>query len=99
MWDLRPVAMVNMKISVGSQRALKDMIELQMYLLAQSLQTPWPMHPRTKTTHVRGPRNPVSSSDAQELVNRGFIEPTSSRTYVVSKSGFKFYKQEMQPRS
>jgi hypothetical protein len=89
-------------MSVGSQHALKDMIELQLYLVAQSQQTPWPMLPRGTETRSGGRkpnRNPVESSAARELVERGFIEPTSNRTFVVSKSGFEFYQREMQPHS
>jgi hypothetical protein len=89
-------------MSVGSQQILKDMIELRMYLVAQSQQTPWPLFPRNPKARSDGRkpnRNPVESSAARELVQRGFIEPTSNRTFVVSKSGFNFYKQEMQPHS
>jgi len=89
-------------MSVGGQQALQDMIELQMYLVAQSQQTPWPLFPRSTKTRSDGrkpKRNPVESSAAKELVEQGFIEPTSNRTFVVSKSGFEFYKQEIQPHS
>lgn len=89
-------------LSVGGQYALNDMVELQMYLVAQSQQAPWPMLPRTGITH-RGDRtpyrNPVELGAARELLDRGFIEPTSNRTFVVSKSGLEFYKQEMEPPS
>jgi hypothetical protein len=89
-------------MSVGSQQVLKDMIELQMYLVTQTQQTPWPLFPRSPKTRSGGRkpnRNPVESSAARELVERGFVEPTSNRTFVVSKSGFDFYKHEMQPHS
>jgi hypothetical protein len=89
-------------LSVGGQHVLNDMVELQMYLVAQSQQAPWPMLPRTKRT-IRGDRtpyrNPVEPGAAKELLDRGFIEPTSNRTFVVSKSGFEFYKQEREPSS
>jgi hypothetical protein len=89
-------------MSVGGQQALKDMIELEMYLVAQSQQTPWPLFPRSPKTRSGGRKpkcNPVESSAARELVERGFIEPTSNRTFVVSKTGFEFYKQEIQSHS
>ena len=84
-------------MSIGAQHALQDMVELQMYLLAQSQQTPWPLFPRcikrppeTKTPHS----NPVESSVARELLDQGFIEATSNRTFVVSKSGYQFYQRQ-----
>jgi hypothetical protein len=89
-------------LSVAGQQALRDMIELEMYLVAQLQQTPWPMFPRgTKKLHrTREPySNPVKSSAAKELVDRGFIEATSSRTFVVSKSGYEFYERELKPHS
>ena len=67
-------------MSVGAQHALKDMVELQMYLLAQPQQTPWPMLPRTTRTLPEGQKpycNPVESSAANELIDRGFIEQSS----------------------
>jgi len=30
-------------MSAGGQHALQDMVELQMYLVAQSLRMPWPL--------------------------------------------------------
>ena len=87
-------------ISVAGQHALQDMVELEMYLVAQSQQTPWPILPRG-TKKVSGAKKPysnsVESSVAQELVNQRFIEATSSRTFVVSKSGYQFYEREMKP--
>ena len=85
-------------ISVDGQHALQDMVELEMYLVARSQQIPWPMCPRSaKKRH--GGRKPysqfVQSSDAKELIGRGYIEATSSRTFVVSKSGHQFYEREM----
>ena len=88
-------------ISVAGQHALQDMVELQMYLVAQSQQTPWPMFPRlTKGPHKanRPYSNPVESSAVKELVDQGFIEATSSRTFVVSKSGHQFYERNMNIR-
>ena len=89
-------------MSVAGQHALQDMVELQMYLVAQSQQTPWPMLPRgTKKLHdAKKPHsNLVEASAAKELVDQGFIEATSSRTFVVSKSGYQFYERQMKPRS
>lgn len=85
-------------LSVGARHALKDMVELQMYLLAQSQQKPWPMLPRTVRTVPEGQmpyRNPVESSAAHELIDRGFIEQSSTRTFVVSKTGYEFHRQNV----
>ena len=35
-------------ISIAGQHALQDMVELQMYLVAQSPYKPWPMFPRRR---------------------------------------------------
>ena len=89
-------------MSVGAQHALKDMVELQMYLLAQPQQRPWLLLPRSTRPVLEGRephRNPVESSAAKELVDGGFVEPTSNRTFVVSKSGYAFYEQEIKPHS
>ena len=89
-------------MGVGGQHALQDMVEMEMYLVAQSQQTPWPMLPRgTKKLHdARKPHNNmVEASVAKELVDQGFIEATSSRTFVVSKSGYQFYERELKPHS
>jgi hypothetical protein len=32
-----------------------------------------------------------------ELLDRGFIEATSNRTFVVSKSGYQFYERGSKP--
>lgn len=89
-------------MSVAGRYALQDMVELQMYLVAQSQQTPWPMLPRgSKRPH--GAREPyssvVESSAAKELVDHGLIEATSSRTFVVSKAGHQFYERTLKIRS
>ena len=87
-------------VSVDGQHALQDMVELEMYLVAQSRQTPWPMLPRgVKKLHAakRPYSNVVETSAAKELLDRGFIEASSSRTFVVSKSGHHFYEQKMKP--
>ncbi len=89
-------------ISVNGQHALQDMIELEMYLVAQAQQRPWPLVPRggKALPTVREPYcNPVEWIAANELVKFGFIEATSSQTFVVSKSGFQFYEREMKPHS
>ena len=89
-------------MSAAGQHALRDMVELEMYLVAQSQETPWPMLPRgTKKLHgAREPySNPVKSSAAKELIGQGFIEPTSSQTFVVSKSGYQFYHRELKSHS
>jgi hypothetical protein len=88
-------------VGVAAQQALQDMVELEMYLVAQPQQAPWPMLPRrTRKDHgVRNPQtNPVASSAANELIDREFLEATSSHTFVVSKSGYQFYQREMKPR-
>jgi|ERR1017187_5652920 hypothetical protein len=85
-------------MSVDGRHALQDMVELQMYLVAQSQQTPWPLLPRrTKGPHeVRKPfSNLVESSVVKELADLGFIETTSRQTFVVSKSGSQFYEREI----
>ena len=87
-------------MSNGLQHALKDMIELQMYLVAQSHGKPWPLLPRSTKPRNRGPYcNAVDLGVADELVDRGFIEKTSSQTFVVSKSGCEFYLREIKPHS
>src|SRR5258708_22639972 len=87
-------------MSVDGQHALKDMIELQMYLVAQAQQRPWPLVPRGPKALpiVREPFcNPVESGAANELVKLGFIEATSSQTFVASKSAYEFYEPELKP--
>jgi hypothetical protein len=76
------------------------MVELDMYLLAQAQQTPWHML-RRATKKLQDTRKPYSDrvewSTAWELLNEALIEATSSLTFVVSKSGYQFYEQEMKP--
>jgi len=89
------------RISVVGQHALQDMVELQMYLEAQSQNKPWPMLPRRmdRQQEVREPySNPVESSAVKELMDQRLIEATSGRTFVVSKSGYQFYEREMKNR-
>jgi hypothetical protein len=89
-------------MSPAGQHALEDMVEFEMYLVGQSQQTPWPMLPR-RTSKVYGARepycNPVEWSAVKELLIEGFIEATSGRTFVVSKSGYQFYERQMKPHS
>jgi hypothetical protein len=82
-------------MSVDSQNALQDMVELKMYLVSQARQAPWPMLPRGRTNSLEASKahsNSVESGAAWELLDLGFIEATSTRTFVVSKSGYRFYQ-------
>jgi len=81
-------------MSVAAQHALQDMVELQMYLLSQAQNTPWPMLPRTRTNPFevkKAHSTSVEVSAARELLDLGFIEASSNRTFVVSKPGYQFY--------
>lgn len=85
-------------MSSHGQDALRDMVELQMYLVPQPQRKPWPMMPRRAKEVVPGKKphcNPIEASAAAELVESGFIENSSNRTYVVSKSGHEFYLREL----
>ena len=87
-------------VSADAQHALQDMIELQMYLVVQSRETPWLMLPRRTKLGRRAPDGKmVEFGVAKELFDRWFIEATSNRTYVVSESGHQFYLQEIKPHS
>ena len=88
-------------MSVDGQDALRDMVEFEMYLVAQPRQTPWPMLPRNtrKSHHARPLHRLVESSAAKELIHAGVVEATSSRTFIVSKVGRQFYEQEIRPHS
>ena len=95
--------MVTLKnpMSLAGQHGLQDMVELQMYLIAQTQHKPWTMLPRgIKGKHeARKPySNPVESSAVMELMDRGFIEASSSQTFIVSKSGHQYYEREMKNR-
>lgn len=84
-------------MSVVAQHALQDMVELKMYLVAQPQQRPWSMFPRTLTESLdmkRAQSTSVQSNAARELLDLGFIEASSSRTFVVSKPGFQFYQRQ-----
>ena len=87
--------MVTPEMSVVAQHALQDMVEGQMYLLANAQRMPWFLFPRTSTKSVETTRahcTSVELSAANELLDLGFIEATSSRTFVVSKPGYQFYQ-------
>jgi hypothetical protein len=87
-------------MSNSGQHALKDMVELQMYLVAQSRGKPWPLLPRGTKPPSRGLYcSAVDLGVAEELLDRGFIEETSSQTFVVSKSGCEFYGREIKLHS
>lgn len=92
----------NNVVSVGAQHAIQDMVELEMYLLAQPQRTPWPLLPRS-TKRPQDARTPythtVDFTVANELLVRGFIEATSNRTFVVSKSGHEFHDREVKLHS
>jgi hypothetical protein len=88
-------------MSGASLHALRDLVELQMYLVAQSQNTPWPLLPRRKREQKedRVPySNPVEANAVRELMYAGFIEATSSRTFIASKSGIQFYERETKNR-
>ena len=85
-------------MSESGRHALKDMVELQLYLAIEPQQKPCPMLPRLTSPQVeeRKPHcNPIESSVAAELLDGGLIERTSSWTFVVSKSGYEFYRREL----
>jgi hypothetical protein len=90
-------------MSLAGRHALEDMVELEMYLLAQPQQAAWPILSRRGSKNVSGARTPhsiaVESSAINELLDQRFIEPTSNRTFVVSKSGLRFYELAIKQRS
>jgi hypothetical protein len=84
-------------MTVAGQQALQDMVELQMYLVAQPKYKPWPMVTRRLKKHQQDRMpysNPVESSAVKELMDHRLIEATSGRTFVVSKSGHEYYERE-----
>src|ERR1017187_6080266 len=89
-------------MSVAGQHALRDMVELEMYLVAQPQHLPWLMLPR-RTKNLDATREPYSNlvdwSAAKELLSQNFIEASSSRTFVVSVSGYQSYERQMKPHS
>lgn len=95
---LKESALVTPEMSVVAQHALQDMVEGQMYLLAKSHRVPWSLLPRTtnsfETRKVHSAS--VELSAANELLGLGFIEATSSLTFVVSKPGYQFYQSRQE---
>ena len=88
----------NVIVSIPARHAIEDMVELEMYLLAQAQQAPWPLFPRgTKRLHeARSPHSMmVEFSVVSELVSKGIIEATSNRTFVVSTLGRDLYDREV----
>jgi len=91
------MVMPEQTMSLACKDALQDMVELQLYLVAQSQQTPWPMCPRTPKDPLnirKAHGNPVELSVVLELRDLGFIEASSSRTFIVSKSGREFFERQ-----
>jgi hypothetical protein len=89
-------------ISDKAKDALTDMIESQLYLLAQPHLKAWPMASRmtkTASNSRESNRHSVESSAAKELVDLGLVEQSSRVTYVVSKSGLAFYNREIRTHS
>ena len=87
-------------MSFSGQHALQDMVEMEMYLVSQSQQTPWPLLPRrSQKPHaaMKPCSKSVELSAAEELVGHGFVEATSRRTFVVSNLGYQFYEREIKP--
>ena len=85
-------------MSVDGQHALQDMVEFEMYLVSQSQQRPWPMLPRRSNKATEADKShgkSIEPSAVMELIGRGFIEASSSKTFVVSKSGYQFYEREL----
>jgi hypothetical protein len=90
----------NAMMSDSGQQALKDMVELQMYLVAQVHGKPWPLLPRSVKFLSSEPHcSAVDSNVADELFGLGCIERTSSQTFVVSKFGREFYLREIKLHS
>ena len=89
-------------MSLAGQHALQDMVEFEMYLVAQPQQTAWPMVPRG-SRKLHGARKPHSAAvewgAANELLDQRFIEATSTRTFVVSKFGLQFYERGIKQHS
>ncbi len=86
------------EMSVVAQHALQDMVEGQMYLLAQAQRTPWLLFPRTRTNSIQAHGTSVAFSAVHELLDLGFVEATSNRTFVVSKPGYQFYQHRQKVR-
>jgi hypothetical protein len=88
----------DMSMSESGHHALKDMVELQMYLVAQLAERPWPLMPRgvKALAEFREPYcNSIELAVANELLQLGVIEYSSTLTLVVSKVGNEFYQREI----
>jgi hypothetical protein len=86
-------------MSLAAQHALQDMVKLKMYLLSQPQQTPWLLLSRMRTDSFelmigRPHSASLEVSAVNELLDLAFIEATSNRTFVVSKSGLQFYERK-----
>jgi hypothetical protein len=88
------------EVASNVQATLRDMVELKMYLVARTSGKPWPLLPRGTAPLDREPWcRAVDLSVVDDLVERGFIENSSSQTFVVSKAGTEFYRREIRPHS
>ncbi len=89
------------RMSEDGLHALRDLVELRMYLVAQSQHKPWPLFPRS-IKDQRKSRKPykdaLDPATVAELQDQGFLESTSNRTFVVSKSGYQFYERAFKNR-
>jgi hypothetical protein len=86
---------VTPEMSIIAQHALEDMVDGELYLSARSQPQPWQLFPRTcKTSFDNGERRStvVDLNTVTELLDLGFLEGTSNRTFVVSKAGHCFYR-------
>jgi hypothetical protein len=94
--------LVTPKMSLAAQNALEDMIDGKMYLLAKPQREPWSLLPRTSANPLETRKAHSASvewSAANELLDRGFIEASSSLTFVVSQPGHQFYKSQQKGNS
>lgn len=85
-------------MSESGHHALKDMVELQMYLVAQLGERPWPLMPRgvKALAEFREPYcYSIEVAVANELLKLGLIEYSSPLTLVVSKVGNELYQREI----
>jgi hypothetical protein len=101
---VRPANLVAEQVTMSEQalHVLKDMVELQMYLVAQARERPLPMLPRCtkRNPETRQPFcNPVDYSAVIELLKLSLIEYSSQLTLVVSAPGILFYERKFNPQS
>lgn len=83
-------------MSAAGTDALRDMVELQMYLVAQARESPWPLYPRSRTNplQVRKPNSEfVKALVVWELMDLGFLEATSTTTFIVSRAGIQYCEE------